>query len=127
VYNNGGKYPLSKLGTPVMGRLTFNTGKYYDIVTNQVLDLPSLILDTCLITIRQAKQIVYTQIQGRKGKVKEYIYFDDYEVNIEGMLTSNVNGVYPKDDLTSLIKILEASASISVTNEHLNAFNITNI
>lgn len=113
---------LSALGTPILADLTFFGDTYTDDFGNEV-SFDTLRLETVLITLNQTKNIVRTPIQGRPGTVKEYVAMGDYMVKIDGILT-NVNGSYPKDQLSDLKNMLIAPVSIAVTSWYLQLFDI---
>jgi hypothetical protein len=54
----------------------------------QQVNYNSIIFKSCLITIRQKKNIIKTEIQGRNGSIKEYISMGDYMITIEGLIVS---------------------------------------
>lgn len=125
----------SELGTPYYADLTIKEGTYTDN-NNKQQQYPGLQLVTVIMTVNQAKNIITTAIQGMDGTVKEYIGMGDYEVTINGIITptqqvgtANVpaNGVYPKNDVTILKRILDAPVSLSVTSWYLQMLGIYNL
>jgi len=129
-------HPLSyrsQLGTPVYANIEFLPGQY-ETNTKGVfrsfgshVDGPArLRYEAVLITVSQQKLIVKTQIQGRNGSVKEYIGMDDYQVTVNGILTTpeNGNGIAPIDYLYELKKMLDAPIAIEVSSAYLNLLGI---
>ncbi|HVW98854.1 MAG TPA: DUF6046 domain-containing protein [Candidatus Babeliaceae bacterium] len=125
----------SDLGTPYYSDLTIKGGSYTDN-NGKTLQYPGLQLVTVVMTVNQAKNIITTSIQGMDGTVKEYIGMGDYEVTINGIITptqqvgtTNVpaNGVYPKNDVTTLKKILDAPVALEVTSWYLQMLGIYNL
>ncbi|MDQ2718243.1 MAG: DUF6046 domain-containing protein [Bacteroidota bacterium] len=120
------KLPLSPLGTPVMQDITFESVTYTDFITKQTITTKSLKLINILLTVSQAKKIITTEIQGRNGTVKEYIGMDDYEIQINGILTGT-NGNHPADQIISLQQMLTARVTTPVTCDYLLNLGIQNI
>lgn len=118
----------SILGTPIFCDLTLGdpNNAHANAWTDNDGFLHSfkpVIFETLLMTIEQAKEIEVTAIQGRKGKVKEYIALDDYQVTINGILPGS-NGVYPRGDVSQLQQLLEAPIALVTTSWWLQLFNI---
>lgn len=120
------KLPASPLGTPVMQDITFGSVTYRDFVTKQTITTKALNLINILLTVTQAKKIITTEIQGRNGTVKEYIGMDDYEIQINGILTGT-NGNHPADQINSLMSMLTARVTTPVTCDYLQNLGIHNI
>lgn len=87
-----------------------------------------------LISVSASKNIVTTQIAGRKGTVKELINQNDYRITIKGVLTSVVGiatadaiDLYPIAEVKILQNICEKQESIGVVNLLLNTLGITQI
>lgn len=116
----------SPLGTPVVIDLTFSGVSYTDFNTNKTFTTKTLVFATVLCTVSQAKKIIKTEIQGRDGTVKEYIGLDDYQVNINGIITA-ANGVHPADTVTELKKMLDAPVPIPIISSFLNRLGIYNV
>lgn len=74
---------------------------------------------------RRTVSKISPNLNRRAGSIKEYWAEDDYEVTIEGMLTSAPNErTYPKDDLK---KLLELKASREVINVQSPLFEYVGI
>lgn len=116
---NGGaddQMVLSVLGTPVWADLEISSE-----------DGTHLLMDMVLIEVNQAKNIVTTAIQGRKGTVKEYINDGDFNVRIRGALVSQKAHTYPKEDVSRLIALMKTPESLAVVSPYLQQFEIYNI
>ena len=79
-----------------------------------------LYLDKVLLEIKQNKNVVETKIMGRDFTIKEYIGMDDYSINIEGYILSDINGVYPVEEVKLLKQYSVLKTPIWVTNPILN-------
>ncbi len=115
----------SALGSPVLIDLTFH-GQTYQNELGQTFTFPDITLETVLLNMGQTKNIVKTQVQGRRGTVKQYISLGDYILTINAIICGN-NGVYPRSDVQSMITMLECPNPITITSWYLNMFLISSI
>ena len=113
---------LSLLGTKVLVDLTFHGMNYTD-ENGQLFQFDDFVLETVLLSVTQNKNIVRTKIQGKKGSVKEYISLDDYSVQVNGIIVGS-NGAYPKNDVQTLLTILNCNEALTVTSWYLQLFGI---
>ncbi len=121
-----------QFGVPIVSPFKFNNtidgkepnGKnYYVNPSNQfdkdnALILDNLTLDSAIITVRQSKNIISTKIPGRDGQILELIGLDNYQVDIEGVITG-INGQYPIDAVKVLFAYCNIKSPISVTCNYL--------
>ena len=119
-------YRSSQLGTPVYTNITFSAGSYESNTPGKTISYGPVTYEAVLITVSQAKKIIKTEIQGRDGTVKEYIGMDDYQVQINGIITGP-NGHYPKDDVSALKAILDAPVPIDVACTYLQTLGIDSL
>lgn len=118
----------SLFGKPLVGRLIFNpqanqTFYNYNNLDKLPVTLPSFTIDNCLVTIKQNKKLIKTNVNGRNASVIEYAGLDNYDLDITGTLFSNKNGTAP--DISAMVSICEAPISIKVLHDVLNhSFNI---
>lgn len=111
-----GKAPLSMLGTPV----------FADLILRNKSGVVGLQFLWVLLEVNMQKLIVKTAVQGRNGTVKEYVSDGDYQVTIRGGLFSPFSYAYPKDDVLTLLQLLQLSEPLDVVSEYLNSlFNIS--
>lgn len=115
----------SSLGTPVFTDLTFEEVRY-ELPDGTIRRVPTIVLQTVLITVSQSKNIISTQIQGRDGTVKEYIGMGDYEVTINGIITG-ANQHYPIDVVYSLKQMLDAPVALQAVSWYLQNLDIYNL
>jgi len=128
-YDRDAPLGKSSLGTNIYSDLTLKYIQPYSEGTNGSLIeavKEDIYLETVLITLDQSIDIVKTQIQGRRGRVKEYIGADDAKIVITGSITSK-NGVYPRDAVGNLKRWLDAPVSKQVTAWWLEMLDIYNI
>ena len=120
----------SQLDTPVFANITFKGATYVEVVNNtsKEITFPDLTFETVIMTVSQSKNIVTTEIQGRNGTVKEYIGMGDYNITINGILTTkNGNGVNPIEQLRNLKLMLNANRTLEVACTYLQTLDITNL
>jgi len=120
-----GLYP-GPLGTPVMQDITFSSVNYTDPQTGVTKKTKEIKLIDILISVNLPSIIVKTQIQGRRGTVKEYIGEDDWQITINGFLLA-ANGQTPSDAIIDLKNMKRACVPIPVTCTYLNNLDISNI
>ncbi len=115
----------SSLGTIVLVDLTFH-GQTYQDESGQIFTFPDITLEAVLINLNQTKNVVKTQIQGRKGTVKEYVGMGDYALTINAII-AGANGVYPRSDVQNMIWMMNCPNAITVTSWYLQQFNVNSI
>ena len=121
---------ISALGTPVYGSITLGSTdpnqepqNEYTGIDGNTYTFDSITLQTAIVVANLKKNIIRTSIQGRPGRIKEYIAMDDYDVTIHGVF-DNTNGVAPKTDIALLHQVAKAEMSIPVTNYFLNLLGV---
>ncbi|MDO5608253.1 MAG: DUF6046 domain-containing protein [Capnocytophaga sp.] len=84
-----------------------------------------------LVGFSQTKTIVETAVIGRnrKGKVKEYIATEDWQISIQGLCVNPENpGEYPARQVQELQRLFDKNESLEVIgNKLFTLFGITNI
>ncbi|OPZ82851.1 MAG: hypothetical protein BWY74_04565 [Firmicutes bacterium ADurb.Bin419] len=107
---------LSKIGTQVFSDLQFSPADVFG--TGELID--HIPIDCALFTVIQEKNIVETEVAGRNGSIKEFIGMKDYEINIKGVIASNLPGVAPTEHVENLIAFLEYQQSLGINSSFLN-------
>lgn len=94
-----------------------------------------MIIDECILTVVQEKNIVSTPLQGKNGTIKEFISKGDYNITAE-LAVSNYQKSessdqddqssfqYPKEALEELIKLINVDETIIVDSDFLRVFGI---
>jgi len=79
-----------------------------------------------LVSISGKNIIVRRNVAKSKasGTIKEYWSQDDYEVTIQGVLTSTNEALYPEDDAKSLLALFNERQSVEVAQDVLLIFGI---
>lgn len=95
------------------------------------------VLNDCIMTVSQEKNIVQTALQGRDGTVKEYISDGDYSISVmaaidnDYLLSGNQQfqsfDGYPISELKLFSALLRAKEAIEVTSDWLDLFGIKTI
>ena len=122
-------------GMPVMSYVKFKTVDYLTL-DGKTVNIPEVIFETVLISVTFNKNIKQTTITGRDtGSVKEYIGLGDFDVEIRAIITSDApvnssitkrhqDGVYPRENMEAITKMMLAPISIPVTSWFLQQFGI---
>lgn len=133
-----GKMSSSLLGMPVMCWIKFVGGTYIDLQGNTI-EIPEVVFETIVLSVTVRKNIVRTPIQGRNsGDVSEMISLGNFDVDIRVVITSNapVNstitkrqmiGVYPRENMEAINKMLIAPIAIPVECWYLQQFGINHL
>lgn len=121
----------SWLGTPVYDILRIPAFSYTDN-NGQNVDIGTEIdFDTVLIEVSQTRNIITTAVQGRNGTVKEYISDGDYQISVNGVISTKYNNVAPfESDITyinSVFAMLKANVAIPVACNFLDMFQINSM
>ena len=127
----GGKANTHDAGTPITDR-TYWEGRYaLCVLTLENSKGERLTIDNAIVSVSQQKQIVTTQVVGRRGTVKECISDGDYAVNIsvgiQPIEDGTIKDEYPIDGVRELRKFLTESESLRVQSTFLDLWEITRI
>jgi hypothetical protein len=130
----------SYLGGIVVSNLSIG-GDTYTRGDGTVVRFGDMEFDAVLFQVDRPKNIVYTDIQGKDGSVKEYIGASDYRITINGVIAGD-NGRYPdkyngaqfgsgistENTVEDLIKASDSNQELTVYSWYLtNLFNINQI
>ncbi len=66
-----------------------------------------------LISVTGQKNIVETQLVGRKGSVKELINLEDYKITIAGFVQSR-DGTWPEDEIARMRDLYNVNESVDL-------------
>lgn len=117
----------SNLGGKIAENIVFSirSGSYTIPDSENVLPDENgyFVFDKCLISIKQQKKIVETQIIGKNGTIKEYIGLGDYDITLEATIFGT-NGRYPTYKMNQLLFFLNCRFPIPVICPYLNVMNI---
>jgi hypothetical protein len=114
-------------GLPVFTNLEIEGGSYQffneDTQQNEINTYAGVTLDTVLMTVSMAKNIVTTQIQGRNGTIKEYVSDGDFEIDVRGVIVGDGQNEYPSLDVEELVRLLTVPDTLTVTSDFLSRFS----
>ena len=90
------------------------------------------IIQECIITINQEKNIVTTPLQGRDGTIKEYVSDGDFNITVDaGISTYSPDEEnyldYPIEEVEKLMDFLNAKENIGVQSDFLQVFGINSV
>jgi hypothetical protein len=123
----------SQFGTPILEKIILKGGNYktFEIkdgvpVVKQVSYAAYEFEGWPMIDVSQDKVIVTTPINGRDGTVKEYIYTDDHQVTIRGLLIGDGNA-YPYDARRNLTNMFKINNAYAVESRLLNEMGVLSL
>ena len=73
------------------------------------------------------KNILLTKVQGRDYTRKELVSGGDIHFTVKGQINSNMDGVYPENDVKKFIKIMQYNGIVKVNHLLFNQFEVSNI
>lgn len=76
-------------------------------------DIGTVEIPHAVLNVTAKKNIVETQLVGRKGSVKELINIDDYKVTIAGFIQST-DGTYPEDEIARMRELFNMNESVEL-------------
>lgn len=113
--------------------LSVTTGSsYYDPKTNKIniveqygtvkfVDLQPM------IQVSSKNNVVLTTVQGRSYSRKEFISGGDFEITINGKITSKYPDIYPESEVSKFLKLMQFKGVIDCDNTILRQFKITKL
>jgi len=137
----------SYLNTPINSSVIFSAPQPdYLLPGYDFADNGFIILNDVLVTVRQSKNIVKTQLVrpqgttsspsdsyrfeknfGYAGTVKEYISLGDYQIDLRGYLTAEEIDDYPQEKLERLREYLSYPGSFRISGKFINLFDFTEV
>ncbi len=114
----------SYLNTPIIQPIVFKAGQY-NIIEEGVIKQRNFANDymlpaTCICEFSRSKVMAKSLVNGSYGRVKEQYGFDDWQINITGLILTegNNNGrnadIFPTQHIESLLRWDEVVESIEV-------------
>jgi hypothetical protein len=79
------------------------------------------------VQVSSKNNIVLTTVQGRDHTRKEFVSGGDYEISIEGKITSKYPDVYPEAEVSKFLKLMRHKGIIDCSNTILRQFKITQL
>jgi hypothetical protein len=117
---------LSEFNTPILEQITLEQGSYFAFkalngkIQKQKFAFTGYTFPGWpMLDVSQDKVIVTTPVNGRNGTIKEYIYLDDFQITIRGVLIGEGNQ-YPHDQRKALQNVYSVNSSYGVNSRVLN-------
>lgn len=91
------------------------------------------VLQECIVSVSQEKNIVSTALQGRSGTIKEYISDGDYQISVMAAVSDSFlsegdpQTQYPSHQIRELIELLQKPESLEVQSDFLQLFDIFSV
>lgn len=95
------------------------------------------VLNDCILTVTQERNILETNLQGRDGTVKQYISDGDYHICVQasiagdGANATNQNydtaSEYPLTEMAKFVKLLTVKDALLVSSDWLDIFKIRSV
>ena len=79
------------------------------------------------VQVSSKNNIVLTTVQGRDYSRKEYVSGGDFEITINGKITSKYPDVYPEAEVSKFLKLMQYRGVIDCDNTILRQFKITQL
>lgn len=79
------------------------------------------------VQVSSKNNIVLTTVQGRDYTRKEFVSGGDYEISIEGRITSKYPDVYPEAEVSKFLSLMRHKGVIECCNTILRQFKITRL
>lgn len=79
------------------------------------------------VQVSSKNNIVLTPVQGRDYTRKEFISGGDYEISIEGRITSKYPDVYPEAEVSKFLRLMQHKGVLECGNTILRQFRITRL
>lgn len=121
----------SMLGTPVIMPVRVIAGSYAqrnEKGETTFVQYPEYLLPaTTIIEVSQAKNIIRTQVAGRRGTVKEYISQDDYSIRLSGIIVNYENEYPPEGDIRIFNEVMSVPGALEVECEFLQWLGVYDI
>lgn len=80
-----------------------------------------------IVSVQSANNIVVTRVQGRNGSRKEFISGGDINFSVQGKIYSNFPDLYPYEEVSKFIKIMQSDTIIQVSNLMFSQYNVSRI
>lgn len=127
----GGTIATHKVKAPITDKSYWENRYALCELTFRNMAGDTLVMNNAIVSVSQQKQIVSTQVTGRRGTVKEYIADGDYDISItvgiQPMADGYITDEYPIEALQELRKFLTDTNALSVHSSFLELWDITQI
>lgn len=126
---------IGDAGNPTFSELKALEGKNW--LTSLAISFggKQIILEECILSVNQEKNIITTALQGRNGTIKEYISDGDYQISAMAAVSSykekegnyEASLEYPEDKIRQLTSLLSLPETLNVQSDFLEIFGIKSV
>lgn len=108
------------------------TGQYYDHKAGKLAENKqygaSLFVDLQpQVQVSTKNNVILTTVQGRDFTRKELVSGGDFEITINGKITSKYPDVYPEAEVSKFVKLMQYRGVLTCENTILRQFNISQL
>ena len=108
------------------------SGQYYNHKTGQLEDIATYGAAEFVdlgpqVQVSSRNNVVLTSVQGRDFTRKELVSGGDYEITVNGMITSKYPDIYPESEVSKFLKLMQFRGVLRCDNTILRQFGITNL
>lgn len=122
VYYNTYWDKIRNLSGDEASKAKINEGTYVQVPGNPVfLDLGAI------VQAKSGNNLVLTKVQGRDHSRKELISGDDVTFTITGQIASNFPDIYPYEEVSKFVTLMQHKGVLHVHNLMFQQFNVTQI
>lgn len=123
-----GRIAINAPDQPTIERKSIlGTNLFSDLQFTSVDGVDHVPIDCALFNVRQSKNVVRNDIQGRDGSIKTYIGLGDYEITVRGIIMGQGNQ-YPWDAVINFVYFLRYEQSLGIISQYLNdVFDVTEV
>ncbi len=129
------KHTDTIVGRPVVDYLELNvpeSGQYYNHKTGQLEEISSYGASEFVdlqpqVQVSSKNNVVLTTVQGRDFTRKELVSGGDFEITINGKITSKYPDIYPETEVSKFLKLMQFRGVLTCDNTILHQFGITNL
>lgn len=107
-------------------------GNYYDnkegkVKPNSTYGKAEFVDLQPIVNVSTRNNIVLTTVQGRDYTRKEYISGGDFEITINGKITSKFPDIYPESEVSKFLHLMQYKGVVDCDNTILRQFNISQL
>lgn len=104
----------------------YNSGTDSWVESTQVTDVTFVDLQA-MVKISSKNNIVLTTVQGRDCTRKELISGGDLTISVSGLITSQYPDIFPEEEMSKFINLMQYKGVIDCANTILRQFKITQL
>lgn len=131
--NEDGKTQTLEIQTywdKIKGLSTNSTGNTESVFENTKIEVPGDIAFCDLganVSSQSSNNLILTKVQGRDYSRKELVSGGDINFTVTGKIVSNYPDVYPYEDVSKFVKLMQYKGILKVYNILFQQYNVTQI